>query len=105
VSPLSCVRGGLLIGSLLIAATRRKLSPAPGLRPDYPLDAIGFGARIRYVIALAVEADDKHWSPMALADRLVGCEHRCVSALGRDVTDAFAEATVAELVGTAKKFD
>ncbi len=96
---------GLPIGSLLIAVRRRKRSLAPGLRPDHPLDAIWFGARVSYVIALAVEADDKHWSPMALADRLVGGEHRCVSALGCDVTDALAEATVAELIGTAKEFD
>ena len=42
---------------------------------------------------------------MALADRLVGGEDGRLSALGCGVADALAEATMAELVSTAKKFN
>ncbi len=78
---------------------------AGGSRPDYPLGAIGFGAGVSYVIALAVEADDEHGASMAIAGGLVGGEDRRISALGRGVADALAEAAVAELVGAAKEFD
>ena len=57
------------------------------------------------MIALPVEADDEHGTPVALADGLVGGEHWRVSALGRGVANALAEAAVTELVGATKKFD
>jgi len=57
------------------------------------------------VIALAVEADDEHGASVALAGGLAGGENGRVSALGRGVADALAEAAVAELVGAAKEFD
>ena len=73
--------------------------------PDYPLGAIGFRAGVGHVIALAVEADDEHGASVAIAGGLVGGEDWRVSALGRGVADALAEAAVAELVGAAKEFD
>jgi len=54
---------------------------------------------------LAVEADDEHGAPVAIADGLIGGDDGSVSALGSDVTDALTEAAVAELVGAAKEFD
>jgi len=57
------------------------------------------------VIALAVEADDEHGAPVALAGRLVGSDRRRVSAPGRGVAEALAEAAMAELVGAAKEFN
>ena len=57
------------------------------------------------MVALSVKADDKHWASMAFTDRLVGCEHGRVSALGSHVADALSETAVAEFVGTAKEFD
>lgn len=57
------------------------------------------------MITLAVEADDEHGAPMAIAGRLVGSEHWRIAALGCGVADAFAETAVAEFVGAAKEFD
>jgi hypothetical protein len=57
------------------------------------------------VIALAVETDDEHGASVAIASGLVEGEHGCFSALRRGVTDALAEAAVAEFVGAAKEFD
>ena len=76
-----------------------------GLCPYYPFVAIGFGARVSHVIALAVEADDEHGTSVAIAGGLVGGEDWRVSAFRRGVADALAEAAVAELVGAAKEFD
>ena len=81
------------------------MSAPHDLRPDYALGAIGFGAGVGHVIALAVEADDEHGASVAIAVGLVGGEDGRVSALGRGVADALAEAAMAKLVGTAKKFD
>ena len=75
------------------------------LGPYYALGAIGIGAGVGYVIALAVEADDEHGASVALAGGLVGSEHGRGSALRRGVADALAEAAVAELVGAAKEFN
>jgi hypothetical protein len=72
--------------------------------PHYPLGALRFRASIGYVIALAVEADDEHGASVAIAGGLVRCKHWRVSALGRGVADALAEAAVTELVGAPKKF-
>jgi hypothetical protein len=57
------------------------------------------------VIALAVEADDKHRSPVAIANRLVRRENRSVSTFWRHVAHPFAAASMAEFVGATKKFD
>jgi hypothetical protein len=57
------------------------------------------------VIALAVEADDKHGTSVAIAIRLVRGENRSVATFWRDVANPFAETSVAEFVGTTKKFD
>jgi len=78
---------------------------SPALRPHHPLAAIGFGAGVRNVVALPVEADDEHGASVAFADRLVGGEDRRVSTLGRGVADALAEAAMAELVGATKELN
>jgi hypothetical protein len=57
------------------------------------------------MIALAIDADDEHGSPVAIAGWLVGSQDGRVSALGRGVTDTLAETTVAELVAAAEEFD
>ena len=75
------------------------------LRSDYSFAAVGFGAGVGYVVALAVEADDEHGTSVAIARRLVGGEHGRVSALGSGIADALTEAAVTEFVGAAKEFD
>ena len=75
------------------------------LRPNYALAAIGFGAGVGHVIALAVETDDEHGASVSVAGGLVGGQDRRISALGRGVADALAEAAMAELVGAAEEFD
>jgi hypothetical protein len=57
------------------------------------------------MIALAIETDDEHGASMAVAGGLVGSDNRTGSTLGRGVAETFAETTVAEFVGAAKKFD
>jgi hypothetical protein len=57
------------------------------------------------MIALAVEADDEHGASVAIAGGLVGGEDGRLSALGRGIADALAEAAMAELVSAAKEFD
>jgi hypothetical protein len=57
------------------------------------------------MIALAVEADDEHGTPMAITDWLVRGNHRNISANRRCIAEALAEATAAKLVGTAKVLD
>ena len=57
------------------------------------------------MIALAVQADDEHGTAVAFAGGLVGSESRSISALGRNLTHAFSEAAMAELVGAAEEFD
>jgi hypothetical protein len=83
----------------------KRVTEIPRLFSNDSLRAIRFGACEGYLIALAVEADDEHRSPMAVAARLVRSEHRFISALGRDVTDTLAEAAVAELVGAAEELN
>lgn len=75
------------------------------LRPDNTLRTVGFGASVGYVVTLTVKADDKHRAAMAIADGLVGGNHRNVAANRRRVAETFSEATTAELVGAAKEFD
>ena len=72
---------------------------------DNSFGAIGFGAGVGHVIALAVEADDEHGASVAIAGGLVGGEDGRVPAYGRGVADALAEAAMAEFVGAAKEFD
>src|SRR5258708_38842569 len=84
---------------------RPSLHEQLGLCPHHPFVAIGFGAGVGYVIALAVEADDEHGASVAVAGRLIGSEDGSVSALGSGIADALTEAAVAELVGAAKEFD
>jgi hypothetical protein len=57
------------------------------------------------VVALAVEADDKHRTPVAIARWLIGRESGSFSSLWRGVTYALAEAAMAKFVGAAKEFD
>jgi len=54
---------------------------------------------------MAVEADNEHGAPVTLADRLVGSEHRRVSAFWCGIADALAEAAMAEFVSAAKEFN
>src|SRR5258708_31236306 len=87
----------------LVGRGRPSLHHQLGLRAHHPFVAIGFGAGVGYVIALAVEADDEHGAPVAVAGGLVGGEGGSVSALGGGVADAFAEAAGGELFKAAKK--
>jgi hypothetical protein len=57
------------------------------------------------MIALAIEADDKHRTPMAITDRLVECDYRNVAAHRRRVAKAFTKAAAAKFIGAAKVFD
>jgi hypothetical protein len=57
------------------------------------------------MIALPVEADDKHRAPVTVTIRLIRSDHRRISAFRRGVTNAFAETTMAEFIGATKKFD
>jgi hypothetical protein len=57
------------------------------------------------VIALTVEADNKHWASVPFANGLVGCDNRSVSTLRRRVANALAETPVAKLVGAVEKFN
>jgi hypothetical protein len=57
------------------------------------------------MIALAVKADDEHGASVAIAGGLVGSEDGRVSALGRGIADAFAEAAVTKFIGAAKEFN
>jgi hypothetical protein len=78
-------------------------SYAKSLGSDYSLAAVGFGAGIGYLIALAVEADDEHGASMTVADGLIGSEDGRVFALGCGVADALAEAAMAEFVGATEE--
>jgi hypothetical protein len=71
----------------------------------YALAAIRFRAGISHVIALAVQADDEHWSSVTVAQGLTGCEGWRVSAFRSDIAHALAETPVTQLVGAAKEFD
>jgi hypothetical protein len=75
------------------------------LRANNPLWAIRLGAGISHVIALAIEADNKHWAAVAFANGLVGCDNRRISTLGRRVANALAKTPVAKLVGAVEKFN
>jgi hypothetical protein len=75
------------------------------LGPYHALRAIRLRTCKSHVIALAVEADDEHGASVAIARWLVWSQHRRVSAFRRCVTDTFTEATMAEFVGAAEKFN
>lgn len=57
------------------------------------------------MIALAIEADDEHRTPVPVADRLVGSEHRYISSLRCGIAETFAKTAIAEFVGAAKEFN
>jgi len=57
------------------------------------------------VVALAIKTDDEHWAAMAIANRLIGGEERCIASPGRGIADAFAKAAAAEFIGAAKEFN
>jgi hypothetical protein len=57
------------------------------------------------MITLAVEADDEHRTPVAVASRLIGSEHGRVPALGCGIAEALTKAAMTEFVGAAKEFD
>ena len=77
----------------------------PDLRPDHAFGAIGFGAGVGDVIALAVEADDEHGTAVAVASRLVGSEDGRGATVRCRVADALPETAMTEFVGTAEEFD
>ena len=80
-------------------------SHAIGSRSHDSFRAAWFGAAVGYVITLAIVADNEHWSAVAVTIRLVGGQRRRISALRRNVADAFSEAAVAEFISATKKFD
>jgi len=69
------------------------------------LRTFGFGTCVADAVVLAVEADDEHRPPMAVALRLPGGQDGSEVALRRYISDAFTEAAVAELLGTTEKVD
>lgn len=75
------------------------------LGAHHSLRASRVRASVGHMIALAIKADDKHRSSVAIAVGLVRRDNRSVFAFWRDIADPFAEASVAEFVGTTKKFD
>jgi len=75
------------------------------LCPYDALGAVGFGAGVGYVVALAIEADDEHGASVAIAGGLVGSENRGISAGWGCIANTLAEAAMAELVGAAEEFD
>lgn len=62
-------------------------------------------ASVGHKVALAIETDDKHGPPVAIAVGLVSSDHGSVSTFRRDVAHTFSEASVAEFVGAPKKFN
>lgn len=52
---------------------------------------------------LPVETDDEHGAGVPIAFRLAGGENWCQVTLRSDVSDALAEAAVAEFFGTAEE--
>jgi len=75
------------------------------LRAHDAFGAVGFGAGVSQVIALAIDGDDEHGASMALTDGLAGSEGWRGSAVRGAVADALPEAAMAELVGAAEEFD
>lgn len=67
--------------------------------------AVGFGAGVGHVVALAVEGRDEHGAAMHLATRLLGADLRDVVAFGRSVTDSFAKAAAAEFFGATEEIN
>ena len=57
------------------------------------------------MVALAVQADDEHGAPVAVAIGLVGSEFGRLVVARRDVSDALAEAAVAEFVSATEEVD
>jgi hypothetical protein len=57
------------------------------------------------MIPLAIEADDEHRTPVAIASRLIRSENGRVPALGCGIADTLAEAAMAKFVGAAKEFN
>jgi hypothetical protein len=80
-------------------------SPIVELCAERAFGAIGFGAGIGQVVALAIDADDEHGAAVSVTDGLIRFEYRGRPALGRGVSDALSETAVTELVGAAKVFD
>jgi hypothetical protein len=76
-----------------------------GSGADDALAAVGLGAGIRDVIALAIERDDEHGTAVELAARLVGGDLRGLVALGVDVSDPFAEGATTEFFSAAEEVD
>jgi hypothetical protein len=75
------------------------------LGADYTFGAVGLGAGVGDVIALAVEADDEHGAAVSVAGGLSGSKLRGFVAARRDVADALTEAAMAEFVGAVKIID
>ena len=81
------------------------MSAPHDLCPYDALGAVGFGASVGYVVALAIEADDEHGASVAIAGGLVGSENRGISAGWGCIANTLAEAAMAELVGAAEELD
>jgi hypothetical protein len=86
---------------------KRLISPAGGggLCAEDALGAVGFGAGVGQMIALAIDRDDEHGASVAVAGGLIGGEGGRNSAMRSAVTDTLAETAMAELVGAAEEFD
>ncbi len=85
------------------AATAVRALPNSGAHDSFR--AVRFWAGVGDVIALAIEADDEHGASVALAHGLVGGEFGRLTMVWCDISDALAEAAMAELVGTAEEID
>lgn len=75
------------------------------LGAHYAEAAVGFGAGVGHMVALAVERDDEHGAAMHLAAGLGRAYFRNIVAFGGRIADAFAKAASAELFGAAEKVD
>jgi hypothetical protein len=54
---------------------------------------------------LAIQIRNKHGTIVRITPRLIVGKHRRLATLRRDVSEAFAETTLAKLLGTAKELN
>jgi hypothetical protein len=57
------------------------------------------------VIALPVEANDKHWTPVTVTIRLIWSDDRRIPSFRCGVAHTLPKTTMAKFIGAAKKFD
>lgn len=70
---------------------------------DDALAAVGLGAGVGDVIALAIERNDEHGASVEITAGLVGSDFRRLVTLGVDVSNTFAEGAAAEFFGAAEE--